>query len=98
MLKQLKAAYQYFKKDVREVASDIVDCGKALMLSVGVGVTAITVPTADVHAALPASLTASYATATDNFTSLFDLFIPGMVLIASSLLIWRYGKRFLGKL
>jgi len=50
------------------------------------------------HAALPTALTTGYTTATADFTDLFELFIPGMVLVSGSLLVWRYGKRFIKSL
>lgn len=96
MFQMLKAAYRYCQKDVREVAADLK--GAALGIITGVAIAAGSVTPQNAVAAVPEALTTAYADAQADFLSLFDLAIPAMVIVAGSLLIWRYGKSFIKSL
>lgn len=60
--------------------------------------TALLVPVSVVHAELPAVIGTSLTAAKGDFDDLYELALPVMIAIAAAMLVWRYGKRFIGKL
>lgn len=58
------------------------------------GVTAVIASTG-ASAAVPTALTTAYDAVAADFTDVFELAIPGLVIVSGSMLLWKYGKAFI---